>query len=303
MSIDRARDPLTNPRAERVRKVAALARRAVRAREGLFLVEGPQGVREAVRHRPDLVRDVYVDLDVAERFPEILDDARAAGLFVHPASPHVLAAMGDAATSQGVLAVCRMLDVPLSEVLATSPGTLAVLAHVRDPGNAGTVLRCADASGADAVVLTAASVDLYNPKVVRSTAGSLFHVPVVVGPPVEEVIAAAHDAGMITHAADGTGEVLLGEADLTSRHAWVFGNEAWGLEPEVRDACTDVVRVPIHGRAESLNLAMAATVCLYESARCRPEDGGASSSRGGPGSSSGAHGPVDAGGAPSTVPV
>lgn len=269
MSSDRARDPLTNPRAERVRKVAALARRAVRAKEGLFLVEGPQGVREAVRHRPDLVRDVYVDLDAAQRFPEILQDAEQAGLFVHPASPQVLAAMGDAETSQGVLAVCRTLDVPLSEVLAAQPATIAVLAHVRDPGNAGTVLRCADASGADAVVLTEASVDLYNPKVVRSTAGSLFHVPVVIGEPVAEVIAQVHAAGMITHAADGTGAVLLDAADLEHRHAWVFGNEAWGLHEEVREACTDVVRVPIHGRAESLNLAMAATVCLYESARRR----------------------------------
>ena len=270
MSTDRARDPLTNPRAERVRKVAALARRAVRAREGQFLVEGPQGVREAVRHRPDLVRDVYVDPQAAERFPEVLDEARAAGLFVHPATREVVAAMGEATTSQGVVAVCRTLEVSLAEVLAGGPRTLAVLAHVRDPGNAGTVVRCADATGADAVVLTEASVDVYNPKVVRSTAGSLFHVPIVVGVPVEEVLAAVHDAGMITHAADGAGEVLLTDADVTGRHAWVFGNEAWGLEPEVRAACTDVVRVPIHGRAESLNLAMAAMVCLFESARSRP---------------------------------
>jgi len=273
VSTDRARDPLTNPRAERVRRVAALARRAVRTRERAFLVEGPQGVREAVRYRPDLVRDVYVDPDVVDRFPEILEDAREAGLFVHPATREVLAAMGDAATSQGVVAVCRMLDVPLAEVLASGPRTLAVLAHVRDPGNAGTVLRCADASGADAVVLTEASVDVYNPKVVRSTAGSLFHVPVVVGVPVEEVLRAAHEAGLRTHAADGVGDVVLTDAELTSPHAWIFGNEAWGLEPEVREACTDVVRVPIHGRAESLNLAMAATVCLYESARSRPAGG------------------------------
>ena len=247
MFIDRVRDPLTNPRAERVRKVAALARRAVRAREGSFLVEGPQGVREAVRHRPDLVVDVYIDVPVAqERFPEILEEALAAGLFVHPASPEVLAAMGDAATSQGVVAVCRMLDVPLTEVVAAAPSRLAVLAHVRDPGNAGTVLRCADASGADAVVC--------------------------IGVPVQEVLDTVHAAGLITHAADGTGQVSLYDADLDAPHAWVFGNEAWGLPDEVRDACTDVVAVPIQGRAESLNLAMAATVCLYESAR--PSRGG-----------------------------
>lgn len=281
MQNHRVRDPLTNPRAERVRRVAALARRSVREREGLFLVEGPQGVREAVRHRPDLVRDVYVDPDAVGRFPEILDEARAAGLFVHPASAPVLAAMGDAATPQGVLAVCERLEVSLEEVLAARPSTVAVLAHVRDPGNAGTVLRCADASGADAVVLTEASVDLYNPKVVRSTAGSLFHVPVVTGAPVATVIDRVHAAGLITHAADAGGDTPLAEADLVTRHAWLFGNEAWGVPAEVRQACTDVVSVPIVGRAESLNLAMAATVCLYESTRRRPVGPGGARGPGG----------------------
>ncbi|MDO5628152.1 MAG: RNA methyltransferase [Mobilicoccus sp.] len=274
--MTQARDPLTNPRAARVRKVAALARRAVRAREGLFLVEGPQGVEEAVRHRPDLVRDVYVDPAASDRVADIAHAARSASLYVHEASPEVLATMGDAETSQGILAVCTMLDVPLVDVLAARPRTLAVLAHVRDPGNAGTVLRCADAAGADAVVLTSASVDVYNPKVVRSTAGSLFHVPVVVGVPVEDVLAACRAADLATIAADGAGDTLLGDADLQRAHAWVFGNEAWGLPAELRAACDDVVRVPIHGRAESLNLAMAATVCLYESARSRPRGGSAS---------------------------
>ena len=100
----------------------------------------------------------------------------------------------------------------------------------------------------------------------RSTAGSLFHLPVVTGLEVGATLAALSAHAIRTYAADGTGHTLLPDADLAAAHCWVMGNEAWGLEADVRDACDDVVRVPIHGRAESLNLAMAATICLYASA-------------------------------------
>ncbi|MCA0437764.1 MAG: RNA methyltransferase [Austwickia sp.] len=260
--------PLTNPRSERVRRVAALSRRSARERSGLFLAEGPQGVREAVRHRPDAVAELYVESTAArhERWTPILADARAAGLPVTEVDERVLATISDTATPQGGLAVCRRLDVPLAEVLDAGPRLLCVLAHVRDPGNAGTVLRGADATGADAVLVTGASVDLYSPKVVRSTAGSLFHVPVVLGLDVLPLLARLAAAGITTYAADGTGATLLPEADLRVPHAWVFGNEAWGLPAPTREACDEVVAIPTPGRAESLNLAMAATVCLYASA-------------------------------------
>ncbi|MDQ2757724.1 MAG: RNA methyltransferase [Actinomycetota bacterium] len=260
---------LTNTRSDRVRGVRALSRRAVRERQGLFLVEGPQGVREAVVHRASCVQDLYVTPSAAGRYAAVLDAAHAAYLRVQEVSDEVLTAMGDeqaVVAHQGLLAVCRIDRATLSSVLAARPRLLCVLSSVRDPGNAGTVLRGADAAGADAVVVTTGSVDLYSPKVVRSTAGSLFHLPVVTGVPVEEVVEAVHAAGLLVHAADGFGERLLGDVDLRAPHAWLFGNEAWGLPKEVRDLCDDVVRVPIHGLAESLNLAMAATVCLYASA-------------------------------------
>jgi TrmH family RNA methyltransferase len=167
-------------------------------------------------------------------------------------------------------------------VLAGRPRLVAVLAHVRDPGNAGTVLRAADAAGADAVVLTDASVDVHNPKCVRSTAGSLFHLPVVTGVPLAEAVGALRAAGLTVYAADGAGDVdlddLLDRAQdarraggpatgLAGPVAWVFGNEAWGLPAADRALADAVVRVPVHGRAESLNLATAATVCLYAAAR------------------------------------
>jgi RNA methyltransferase, TrmH family len=274
---------LTNPRAERVKAVRALAGRSARQRHGRFLAEGPQSVREAVREAPDAVRDLYLTEAAAERYPEIVADADRGHVRCHIAAPDVLDSMS--ADAQGVLAVVEIRPQTMADVLAVRPRLVAVLAQVRDPGNAGTVIRAADAAGADAVVLTGGSVDVHNPKVVRSAAGSLFHLPVVAGPSLAEVVATLRGAGLTVLAADGAGRLDLddlldlagspadaageGSPDLAEPTAWVFGNEAWGLPEEDRALADDVVRVPLHGRAESLNLATAATVCLYASARAQ----------------------------------
>ena len=257
---------MTNPGAERVKSVKALSRRSVRLRTGRFLVEGPQSVREVVLHQPAQVVDLYLTAQAWSRHPDIVAAATEAGLYLHEVSDEVLAALCDTPTPQGLAAVCTTTTATLDEVLAAGPRLLVLLTHVRDPGNAGTVIRGADAAGADAVLVSDASVDIHSPKVVRSTAGSLFHLPLVTGLPIEATVHRLRTAGITVLAADGAGAVLLPEVDLTSRHAWVMGNEAWGLAPEVRDLCDEVVRVPIYGKAESLNLAMAATVCLYASA-------------------------------------
>lgn len=238
----------------------------MRTRQGRFLVEGPQGVREVVRLRPDLVRQLYATEAAAGRYAAELGDAAAAGLPVQRVSDTVLAAMADAQTPQGLLAVCASPLTTIESLVDRRPRLVCVLAHVRDPGNAGTVLRAADAVGADAVVVTDGSVDVLAPKVVRSTAGSLFHLPVVAGVTLGSTLDALRRAGLRVLAADGSGERTLDTVDLTAPHAWVFGNEAWGLDPADRDRCDEVVRIPIRGRAESLNLAMAATLCLYAAA-------------------------------------
>jgi TrmH family RNA methyltransferase len=263
---DREPPVMSNPGAERVKSVKALSRRSVRERTGRFLVEGPQSVREVVRHHPERVVDLYLTAQARSRHADIVAAASAAGLHLHEVSDVVLAAMCDTSTPQGLAAVCRTGTATLDEVLASRPRLLVLLTNVRDPGNAGTVIRGADAAGADAVLVSDASVDVHSPKVVRSTAGSLFHLPLVTGLPVEETVARLRTARIRVLAADGAGAVLLPDVDLAAPHAWVMGNEAWGLAPEVRDLCDEVVRVPIYGKAESLNLAMAATVCLYASA-------------------------------------
>jgi TrmH family RNA methyltransferase len=261
---------LTSPRSPRVLAARRLTKRAFRTRDRLFLAEGPQAVREALGV-PDATRELFATAEAGRRHPDLLAAAEDRGVPVHAVSGEVMAALTQTVTPQGVVAVCGLLDVPLDRALAGPPRLVAVLAHARDPGNAGTVIRTADAAGAGAVVLTADSVDPYNGKCVRASAGSLFHLPLSRGGTAAEVLPALRSAGLRVLAADGHGRLDLDDAAdsglLAAPTAWVFGNEAWGLPEETRALADQVVRVPIHGRAESLNLATAAAVCLYLSAR------------------------------------
>lgn len=239
----------------------------MRERQGLFVAEGPQTVREAVTHRPDAVREIFADPVGQERHARTLELARAAGIPVRRTSADVLAAMCDTTTPQGLLAVCRRIEVSLDSILAAAPRLLVVLTNVRDPGNAGTVIRGADAAGADAVIVGSASVDVYNPKVVRSAVGSHFHLPIALGVDIPDLLTRLRQAAIMTYAADGSGPRTVHEVDLSGPHAWVMGNEAWGLPEDLLAGCDEAVAVPLYGQAESLNLAMAATVCLFASAR------------------------------------
>lgn len=258
---------IDNPRSPRARAVARLLKRAERRETGRFLLEGPQAVSEALQYRPALVVDLFATESAAERYPELVQAARRAGIALELVTPRVLEAMSDTVTPQGVVAVARQFPVALETVIGGAPKLVAVLEEVRDPGNAGTILRAADAAGADAVVFSGDSVDPYNPKVVRSTTGSLFHVPLVVGVELAEATEALRGAGLQVLAADVSGEDLLSaRPDLAAPTAWVFGNEARGLDARRLALADRAIRLPIYGRAESLNLATAASVCLYESA-------------------------------------
>lgn len=238
----------------------------MRSGSGRFLVEGPQPVRELVAYAAASVVDLYLTEAAGQRHREVLESALAAGIHVHPVSDEVLAAMADAQAPQGMLAVAQEPSASLASVLAADPRLLVLLHQVRDPGNLGTVIRGADAAGADAVLITEASVDVYSPKVVRSTAGSLFHLPVVTGLDPAATLAALASHGIRTYATEGEAAATLYRVDLASPHCWVMGTEAQGLPDALAAACDERVSIPIFGRAESLNLAMAATVCLYASA-------------------------------------
>jgi TrmH family RNA methyltransferase len=256
-------------RSPRVKAARQLGKKAFRERGRSFLAEGPQAVREAL-HQPGVLTELFVTSQGAGRHPELVAEAAGQGIAVHEISGEVMGEVAQTITPQGLLGVCRFIDVPLASLLEPPPRLVTVLANVRDPGNAGTVLRTADAAGADGVVFSAASVDPYNSKCVRSSAGSLFHLPVVAGAPIAETIGRMRESGVQVLAADGSATRVLDGADgpdLTRPTAWLFGNEAWGLPDDVLALADAAVAVPIYGRAESLNLAAAAAVCLYASAR------------------------------------
>jgi TrmH family RNA methyltransferase len=228
------------------------------------------------------VAEVFALPGAAENHPDIHALAETLEVPWRLVDEEALAALAETVHPQGIVAVCRFLDRPLADVLpegaADTAPLVAVCAEVRDPGNAGTVIRCADAAGAAAVVLAGSSVDPYNGKAVRASVGSLFHLGVAIEPDTATVIAELRRRGYQVLAADGAGETDLDDAidrgDLARPTAWLFGNEAWGLPAEVAALADRRVRIPIHGRAESLNLATAAAVCLYASARALRRRGG-----------------------------
>lgn len=212
--------------------------------------------------------EVFVSPSAAERYGKELADIADAGIPVRHAEERALASLSETVTPQGIVAVARVPEASLAAL--TSPRLIAVLCEVQDPGNAGTVIRTADAAGADAVVLTAGSVDVWNGKCVRASAGSVFHLPIVTGLPQDGLFSALRELGCRVLATSGaaqrTLDHVLATGELTEPTAWIFGNEAHGLPTESLAAADLQVRVPIIGRAESLNLAGAATVCLYASA-------------------------------------
>jgi TrmH family RNA methyltransferase len=264
---------ITSIHNKRVAGAVRLKKRAMREKDRLFLVEGVQGVAEAVASS-GRIHEVFTSAGLEERLAGVIQAADQAGIPVRPVSAEVMAHLTSTVTPQGVVAVSEFVDLPLAEVIESGDGFLPVLVEVRDPGNAGTILRSADASGAAGVVFTTSSVDVYNQKTVRATAGSLFHLPVAREVDVEEAVTALRAQGFALLAADAEGTRSVYEADLSVPTAVLFGNEAQGLSASALALADQTVRVPISGQAESLNLAAAGTLVLFEAARQRAAAGG-----------------------------
>ncbi|TNM43350.1 RNA methyltransferase [Nocardioides albidus] len=242
----------------RVKEARKLHRRSARSERRCFLADGPKAVEGALG--AGVVVELFATPTAAEEYADLLGAAP-----VTLVDDRAMGGLSDSVNPAGLVAVCGFLDGQLPP----TPRLLAICADVRDPGNAGTVIRTSDAAGADAVVLAGDAVDAYNPKTVRATVGSLFHLPVLTERDPALAVRRAQEAGLTVLAADGGGEVDLFAADdlLARPTAWLFGNEAWGLPAELADLADHRVRIPILGSAESLNLATAAAVCLYASAR------------------------------------
>ncbi|MCW2740144.1 MAG: hypothetical protein JWR45_566 [Blastococcus sp.] len=253
-------EPLTE-RSARIVAARKLTRRAGRDAAGLFLAEGRQAVAEALAD-PSGVREVFATEAALHAHRELLGSPTVP---VRLVTDKAAAGLSETVTPQGLIAVCELRDVPASQVVDAPPRLTVALAELADPGNAGTVLRTADACGAGAVVFGAGSADPYGGKAVRASAGSLFHVDVVRGAPLDELVPALQAVGVTVLAADGGGEVALDELGerLTGPVLWLFGNEARGVPDDLAVLADARVRIPMRGRAESLNLAAAAAICLY----------------------------------------
>ncbi|HEY6591626.1 MAG TPA: RNA methyltransferase [Actinomycetota bacterium] len=265
-------DVITSPSNPAVRAARKLARPSARARAGgRFLLEGPEGIRSALEagHVPDTL---LATERAAARHAGLVNQARQRGAQVTLVAEAVLSALAATTTPQGLVAVLPSVVRPL-EALPASPRLVCVLAEVRDPGNAGTVLRAADAFAADAVVTTHGSVDLQSPKAARAAAGSLFHLPVVAGAPWPALRTALRERGLRLVGADPHAATTADRAALSEPVALILGNEAHGLPAQVAADLDLIVRIPLAGRAESLNLAAAAAVLLYEASRRHRHEG------------------------------
>ena len=248
-----------------------LLRRSARRELGLVLLEGHSAVSAAVE--AGVVRELFATRAASRRHAELLESSGVSWSLV---TDEAAAALSETVTPQGLVAVVPLPRPTLAQTLSKPAGSpygriVVVLVEARDPGNVGTVIRTADAAGADCVILAGDSVDAWSGKCIRSSAGSILHLPVIDGVTVDEAMQGLRSAGCRIIAADGHASEELhspvAQELLTGDHAWLFGNEAHGLPRPVVCSADNSLRVPVYGRAESLNLAAAAAVCLYESAR------------------------------------
>jgi TrmH family RNA methyltransferase len=251
-------------RSARVAAAVKLHRHVGRRRAGRFLAEGPNLVAAALQR--GLVVDLFATEEAARRHDSLLTAQHPP---VHLVTERAAKALSDTVTPTGLVAVCDIPSTSLDDALARSPRLIAVAVDISEPGNAGTLIRIADAMGAAAVILAGNSVDPYNGKCLRASTGSIFAIPVVVAPDAADTLTRLRGAGLQVLATAVDGEICLDDADsmLGQPTAWLFGPEAQGLSARVAAQADHRLRIPMAGGAESLNVAAAAAICLYQSSR------------------------------------
>ena len=257
-------ESLNSPHVARVK--ALLGSRGVKERKaaGQFVAEGLQCAREAlVTKSGPAIETLYVASNGRKKIEELAD---LSYLNVVEVSDEVMKEMSETITPQGILAVCAIPNVSLDSIPLNGSRRFIYLSEVQDPGNAGTILRSADAFAMDAVITSPGSVDMYSPKVVRSTAGSLWHIPVFESVAIDEVLA----LGISAFSLGAGGAKELSQYQKSGDVVAVFGNEARGLATGQNVDSIDVVSIPMPGNAESLNLSAAASIVMYHLSNMRP---------------------------------
>lgn len=247
-----------------VKAAAELKQKKYRQQRGEFLAEGLRTVEEAVAFKA--AQQIFYTATEDERTLQLLEQAASMQLKLTCVSEAVMKKIADTETPQGIIAVCHMQEQLLEQLLASGK-LLLVLDRVGDPGNIGTMLRTADAAGVGGIILLKGTADIYAPKTVRSSMGSLFHVPVLSGVAEQEFIDNAKKAGyqLLVTSLDGADNLY--QADLKGRLAFVMGNEAGGVSASLLQQADKRVFIPMRGKAESLNVAMAAGIVMFEAMR------------------------------------
>ena len=247
-----------------VKAAAELKQKKYRTQNGLYLAEGLRTAEEAVAYKA--VESLFYVATDDDRTMRLLEDAAMQNIKLVCVNENVMKKIADTETPQGIIAVCKMRQPKLENLLASGK-MLLVLDRVGDPGNIGTMLRTADAAGIGGLVLLKGCADIYAPKTVRSSMGSLFHIPVLSGVSEQEFVSAAKKAGydLLVTCLDGADNLY--KADLSGRIAFVMGNEAGGVSETLLEKADKRVYIPMAGRAESLNVAMAAGIVMFESLR------------------------------------
>ncbi len=254
-------------RTPRIVNAAKLHRSSARKKANAFIVEGDNSVDAAVS--TGAATDVFVTERAAEKFADIVTAAGYMDVYVHPITDRAAKSLSDTQTTTGIFALCTPVLWTPGKILNGKPQLVSVPVETSEPGNAGTLIRTSDAMGADGVIFAGETVDPLGSKVARASAGSLFHIPTARDTNIKDVLGKLRSSNLQILATVPQGDATLDEVDLSKPTAWLFGNEAHGLSKELLNAADIRVSIPLRGRAESLNLATAASICLYESAKAQ----------------------------------
>lgn len=258
--------PLSSKHHRLVRLRRLLRRRTLREAERKFVIEGPRSIDSALSGGVEL-EALYYEESSNELVERVLAGAALTGYRIYYVTGGTLDRVADAVTSQSIFAVASFVDVDLSALNLES--LVVVMAGVRDPGNAGTIIRSALAAGASAVIMCEQCVDLYNPKTVRSSAGALFSIPIAVVGSLSEVVEHLRKFGYRIFATSSYAETSYWKCELSGKSAILLGNEGEGLTSAQESLADITIKVPIDDRAESLNVGVAASVIMFEANRQR----------------------------------
>ena len=258
----------SNPKIKYLRKL--IKKDSFRKQEKKFVVEGVRLVEELMKY-PEKIEAIFYSSKTNDnkRAADILKKARLKHIPCWLVSNDLIISISDTCTSQGIIALAHAFEYELEDLLLKDKCILLLLNEIQDPGNLGTIIRAADAFKATGIILSKGTVDLYNPKTLRASMGSIFHLPIATSADILDTIKMLDEMGAMLLASSLRSDLCIDKVDLTQNICFIIGNEARGLPDEIVMLSDKVITIPILGSAESLNVALSCAIMLYEAARQR----------------------------------